>query len=494
MRQTFAKLSASVLLLVASFCICAEPSQPELNVAEKAHFAESLMYGFKALNEPAQLWPDFNPAGMPLICAYDDGTWVGIHLPELKGWTQLPPRVLANPVYVTDDNQEGLQTTLNDMRVLKLDDGTIVPIVRISDEAFDNRDRLSAFQDLVMQRFVSFAHLESPALVRLTQKAIQANPNPFPERFLRTKRIAVQHLAKDQLLDYAHSGDINNLINYASLFSSLQYVLPEAERLRYDRESLKGIGAWLAIVSAKRYYGDLEIKGQIIRLLSAYNTNNNIVDWILHERQMIVGAALAYSLESLQVPQWKDNIGRLSMENILLDTLAISPEERQERTQALQSGSVYEVMKAKASDDIIDYEDKVENAIRKLEDYDGLIININGPFQSFGEKRGRFPIVERQYNLIDDFDGILKWPGRPARLIFDHSFLSEITPTEWTAPLKEESFEILIDGEPYIVNKEAKWYMSYDTLEFKTSTIECSLQMPGLVSIENGKLLILLAN
>ncbi|MAZ44921.1 MAG: hypothetical protein CMF48_07090 [Legionellales bacterium] len=479
-----------IILVGTAFAV--ERTEEQLLLDQKIHFIETMLKGFQAVSDPTEIWSGFNPIESPLIVAMDDGDWFGINIEALEGWKKINAEGLSFPIYMTQINVAGKQDKVRDVRVLRLSDGTIVPILHLSDESFNDRERLNALANLISQRFKFYARVESENLQQFWIMGGDNIVDLFSTRLLRAKRMASMALARDQLTNYVHTLDINHLLNYLALYKDMTHILSEEEMLRMQIGNIDGVGEYVASKAALRFFPGLILKDLIVRSLTTYNVTDNIVNWLNYGRQLSIGQTLAFALDTTKIPDWQKLVGKMPLEDILISSLNVSNEELIDRANSFMSGSLFDAMVARADDEIADYDQKVDSMIREYEKYDdGLLLELVGPVMLFGQNISSFELDLKKLTLIPDFDGTIRLPGEPVRFLIDHLPVAIINAKEHHIPLSEMQLEITVDGQSGLtVNKDSKWYRRFKSLSFETNKVIASVERPGFISADKGKIFI----
>lgn len=164
--------------------------------------------------------------------------------------------------------------------------------------------------------------------------------------------------------------------------------------------------------------------------MHASNKGDGIVDEAIKWRHYLAGATLAYALDALNVPQWKERVeSGADLTSLFLEAVALTPEERDARLIQVKKRLSYAKRRKAMTDRVNAYQEELDDVYAKYEEKNGVKLFLDHPPTSIsggGSNLKLYYLADGSTVNIDDEststtrDGNWKFSTRNVSHLFQH--------------------------------------------------------------------------
>lgn len=224
----------------------------------------------------------------------------------------------------------------------------------------------------------------------------------------------------------------------------------------YQQQRLEGIADYVALKSMERVpsssFKSLEY---LLSSLEAFSINEEILERTTKGRHYPVGAALAYALDFLKVPDWQRKVESegLSPVEILAEVIELSDEEAALRLEKIKNRYAFDKILLQVSTALHAYQEEIDDLVDEYKRMEGIELVVGRPKGFYSKREG----VCSLYNYYLTDGSLLSLADTSTHQLPEEGWsLSTfgapllISNRDGTLTLKvEEELEITVDGKLY---------------------------------------------
>jgi hypothetical protein len=325
----------------------------------------------------------------------------------------------------------------------------------------------------------------------------------YPEHE-NVENLTLMQLEELVLLDFLKA--LNNSSNEEALLHLKKFISVNKERRKLlsstsvlwegRQQMVEGLADYTAArnLDVFAYFGEKIGQKHILNTMEGYTKDDDITARALKWRHYGVGASLAYALDFLKVPHWKQDVeNNIPLQTILDENLKVSQAEADFLfQQAVEKYNVNQLQR-EIKQKIDTYNNMIHTFYENFKNLPGIIVNIESPpdsgLSAGGQSRGVYSLADGTMLSVEDTSKTSS---------ADNLWLLEIRSTPYLFQTNEgfrrfkvarEEMEIMIDGKPHSLNNIKQKRFKHLTLKCKSCSFK-SIQNEGTISMKEGELTI----
>lgn len=471
------KLYLLILFIISlSISIQADISKDELDTIHRA---------VRMVNTPEefidqQIWPQFR-LKPPLIFTWDNGHLFAIGMESSNpSWTQL--EVDGKTVLYSEKDEWGLHDRLMEANVAVEDYRAFV--FRLSSEPSSHPRPLLTFihETFHLHQFKYFNR----------QSQLQGYPD-----FLNIENLSLLVLEEKVLAEFfkAEGNETRNrlLADFVAVHAMRQhYIQPSSAEWEEDQQKMEGLADYtsMKLVEKTSLFDNFNVKERLALALGSQAKPQGISERAVRGRHYGVGLGLAYALDFVEMPRWKQRIQEdgCSQIELLKEAFPLTVQEVAERVDRLKKLYGFQEIQKVVAAEVNAYQSDISSLIAEFNDADGVSVEIK---------------LSQQLGLTGGGTSkrMLALPNGTTLILGDSS-KSATTDNSWIMKTQNlpfllqgggnkkfkvsEQTAVQIDGKSYLVRDliNSTGSISFTEFALKNENIEMtSVNHPGLLTI-----------
>ncbi|MES2212622.1 MAG: hypothetical protein V4490_05740 [Pseudomonadota bacterium] len=456
------------------------------SLRDEFYAVDTLAAAFQAATKNETIiWPGYRPTENPLLLGFESGHLYMIFQDSAPaGWQQ------------SFGFQSRMKIAYTQTDPIGVTDGWLAPSVMfgnkdygfsmVSQQYLESRDFQGMVEAIVAEQFLNY----------LDKQGISAaDPFHFEPR-VRASRLAMMAMGQEEMRSYLESKNSNHLINYVALLTERKRVTNADE---FKRESLlairKGLPKYVSFKVAAQFFPALKFRALIAKQLNQTTAETDIISWAYNDRYEGIGSALAVALDDLKVDDWKNRVGKESLQDMLMKALGVSDEKVRDRVAALVNDSDYRQRISDTEDLITNYEQQLallEHDFLKEPGFHVLLEAQSFPISFQGVNKQSYILLDSGNVIQFGAHGLVFDQGHHIQGLFKDADLMSTTAGQWHF-VANDGFKLVADDSDPITVTMGEWTRKFNHLTWTASTSVMKITTPGRIEAKDGQLHILLA-
>lgn len=325
-----------------------------------------------------QIWPGYNPAAQPLIVTFDNGHIYAFNLnSQSPAWETL--NVMNHDVQFAVTDYWGInQVQLQSDFVI---DGIPAFVVHMD---IQEKDPFAYLSSLLREKFRDY--------LQKKYKQYDLSTTHYKDLF-NQENIILMQIEEMILADFMNSlsdSEKSHFHKETRLYDFLAVNITRRKLLKQSsiewerkQQKLEGLAEYVAVKSLDTFPFIQPFNGvdYLLSILQASTVNEEILERTLKWRHEGVGAALAYALDFMEIPDWKQTLETtdLTQTDLLEQVLPLSDDEIQARMEKVKNRYNYDKVQYQVVTAMKLYEEEIQDLLEDYASLDGVEVYISTP-------------------------------------------------------------------------------------------------------------------